>query len=196
MFPWQIDTQMGYLLNQTAHQAAWNSGETVIHYYGYRYYDPETGWWLNRDPIEERGGINLYGFVGNDGVNGWDILGLRIQLNSQILPLAQIFKIGRAKKVTAYGLTLVPEFEWTPPTFEKYSSGDCCCVKVKDPGEVLATVDQYLPSADEIGKFNYIITPILFTGFTKNGYEAILEHEKKRYQIYELANKAYLDRIL
>ena len=43
--------------------------------YGYRYYDPETGRWPSRDPIGEVGGINLYGFVGNDGVNQWDILG-------------------------------------------------------------------------------------------------------------------------
>ena len=45
-------------------------------YYGYRYYDPQTGRWPSRDPIEEEGGFNLYGFVGNDGVNGWDHLGL------------------------------------------------------------------------------------------------------------------------
>jgi hypothetical protein len=44
-------------------------------YYGFRYYDPETGRWPNRDPIEEEGGYNLYGFVGNDGVNAWDYLG-------------------------------------------------------------------------------------------------------------------------
>ena len=43
--------------------------------YGYRYFAPNTGRWPSRDPIEERGGINLYGFVGNDGVNRWDLLG-------------------------------------------------------------------------------------------------------------------------
>jgi hypothetical protein len=32
--------------------------------------------WPNRDPIEENGGLNLYGFVRNDGVNSWDYLGL------------------------------------------------------------------------------------------------------------------------
>jgi RHS repeat-associated protein len=47
----------------------------VAKYYGYRYYHPQTGRWINRDPIEERGGLNLYGFVGNDGVNQWDLLG-------------------------------------------------------------------------------------------------------------------------
>jgi len=43
--------------------------------YGYRYYDPNTGRWPSRDPIGERGGVNLYGFVGNDGVGNIDILG-------------------------------------------------------------------------------------------------------------------------
>ncbi|MCH8476242.1 MAG: RHS repeat-associated core domain-containing protein, partial [Opitutales bacterium] len=47
-----------------------------VSYYGFRYYDPETGRWPNRDPIEEQGGLNLYGFVGNNGVNTWDVLGL------------------------------------------------------------------------------------------------------------------------
>jgi len=32
--------------------------------------------WPSRDPMEEEGGNNLYGFVSNDGVNQWDILGL------------------------------------------------------------------------------------------------------------------------
>jgi RHS repeat-associated protein len=47
----------------------------VVSYYGYRYYTPQTGRWINRDPIEEKGGLNLYGFVGNDGVDYFDLLG-------------------------------------------------------------------------------------------------------------------------
>ena len=47
-----------------------------VAYYGYRYYDPQSGRWSSRDPIGEEGGLNLYGFVGNDGVNELDILGL------------------------------------------------------------------------------------------------------------------------
>ncbi|PAW75658.1 MAG: hypothetical protein B9S38_00745 [Verrucomicrobiia bacterium Tous-C4TDCM] len=51
-----------------------NGSENMqVRYYGYRYYDPVTGRWPSRDPIEERGGINLYGFVGNDGVNRWGL---------------------------------------------------------------------------------------------------------------------------
>jgi len=37
---------------------------------------------LNRDPIEEEGGYNLYGFVGNDGVNWVDVLGLHFEQDS------------------------------------------------------------------------------------------------------------------
>ena len=48
---------------------------TGLYYYGYRYYDPMTGRWPTRDPIGERGGVNLYGFVGNNGLNRWDVLG-------------------------------------------------------------------------------------------------------------------------
>jgi RHS repeat-associated protein len=47
-----------------------------VAYYGYRYYDPITGRWPSRDPIEENGGINLHAFVGNDGVDWWEYLGL------------------------------------------------------------------------------------------------------------------------
>ena len=49
--------------------------ETGLVYYGFRYYDSGTGRWLGRDPIGEWGGYNLYGFVGNDGVNLVDPLG-------------------------------------------------------------------------------------------------------------------------
>ncbi len=50
--------------------------ETGLYYYGYRYYDPLTGRWPSRDPIEEEGGMNLYGFVRNDGIDAIDNLGL------------------------------------------------------------------------------------------------------------------------
>jgi len=49
--------------------------ESDFLYYGFRYYNPSTGRWLSRDPIEERGGRNLYGFVENNPVNRWDVLG-------------------------------------------------------------------------------------------------------------------------
>ena len=55
--------------------------ETGFSYYGYRYYNPVTGRWLNRDPIGERGGFNLYSMVSNDGINNVDLLGLEPDLD-------------------------------------------------------------------------------------------------------------------
>ena len=49
--------------------------ETGLVYYGYRYYDPGTGRWLSRDPIEEKGGLNLYACATNNLVNHIDVLG-------------------------------------------------------------------------------------------------------------------------
>ena len=40
------------------------------------WYDPGHGRWCSRDPIGEQGGVNLYGFVGNDGIDSMDPLGL------------------------------------------------------------------------------------------------------------------------
>ncbi len=42
---------------------------------GFRFYNPESGRWLNRDPIEEKGGYNIYAFVGNWTINLVDIDG-------------------------------------------------------------------------------------------------------------------------
>jgi len=53
--------------------------ETGLYYYGYRYYDPVTGRWPSRDPIDENfeiGDINIYAQLSNDSVNEWDVLGL------------------------------------------------------------------------------------------------------------------------
>jgi RHS repeat-associated protein len=52
-------------------------GLTGTYYYGYRHYLPGVGRWASRDPIEERGGVNLYGMVGNRVVNQMDVLGLK-----------------------------------------------------------------------------------------------------------------------
>lgn len=48
----------------------------------FAYYNSEQGRWLNRDPISENGGINLYGFAENDPINSTDMLGLRVDTST------------------------------------------------------------------------------------------------------------------
>src|SRR5262252_400317 len=40
------------------------------------FYNPSTGRWLSRDPVEESGGVNISAFARNDTVGGVDFLGL------------------------------------------------------------------------------------------------------------------------
>ena len=49
--------------------------ETGLYYYGYRFYLPVLRCWLTRDPIEERGGLNLYCMCENSLVFSFDVWG-------------------------------------------------------------------------------------------------------------------------
>jgi len=46
---------------------------------------PGVPHWPSRDPIGERGGLNLYAFVENDAVNWWDYLGLLQWTNENVV---------------------------------------------------------------------------------------------------------------
>lgn len=72
-----------------------HTGPQRNHEYGYRYYDPVTGRWPSRDPIEESGGVNLYGFVDNSPIIWVDFLGREaIEINVDFNKERPGFKIG------------------------------------------------------------------------------------------------------
>jgi RHS repeat-associated protein len=53
-------------------------GPSGTYYYGFRFYEPDLQRWLNQDPIDELGGINVHGFVGNNPVRFVDPYGLEV----------------------------------------------------------------------------------------------------------------------
>jgi RHS repeat-associated protein len=57
-------------------QGQFRDAETGWYNYGYRFYVPLLGRWINRDPIGESGGDNLYDFVKASTFNHVDSLGL------------------------------------------------------------------------------------------------------------------------
>jgi RHS repeat-associated protein len=57
-------------------QGQFRDGETGWYNYGYRFYVPLLGRWINRDPIGEQGGVNLYNFSRNSPISLIDFLGL------------------------------------------------------------------------------------------------------------------------
>ena len=52
--------------------------ETGLYYYGYRFYSPALMRWLNRDPIGEEGGLNLYCYCQNNSVKYFDAIGEKV----------------------------------------------------------------------------------------------------------------------
>mgnify|MGYP001609623740 CR=1 FL=1 len=50
-----------------------------VYYYGRRFFQPDTGRWVSRDPIHENGGACLYGFVKNTPANDFDGVGMVAQ---------------------------------------------------------------------------------------------------------------------
>jgi RHS repeat-associated protein len=66
------------------------------YYYGYRNYSPSCGRWTTRDPLGEAGGINLYGFVGNDPVNlvdPWGLEKIYLSIRIYLTTYFQVFSI-------------------------------------------------------------------------------------------------------
>ena len=80
--------------------------ETGLYYYGYRFYSPVLARWLTRDPIEEQGGLNLYAFCGNNGVNKTDVYGLfpvnEIMLLFKFLDLIEPYFVHKGRPISAY----------------------------------------------------------------------------------------------
>jgi RHS repeat-associated protein len=61
--------------NNFRFSSEYHDDETGLVYYIFRYYDADLGRWTSKDPIGEKGGVNLYAMVRNNPVSIWDFLG-------------------------------------------------------------------------------------------------------------------------
>jgi RHS repeat-associated protein len=112
--------------------------ETDLLYYGYRYYDPSTGRWKSRDPIEEQGGLNLYGFVSNEPSGLIDYLGLF---------LGGIFKDKHKSEID--GVAAALSSLCTDKCIDRCSKK---CTESKCKSEARKIAAQYVHRVDEVRK--------------------------------------------
>lgn len=52
-----------------------DSESGLVYYYGLRYYTPEIGRWVSRDPIGEQGGLNLFAVPNNHPIGRVGLFG-------------------------------------------------------------------------------------------------------------------------
>jgi RHS repeat-associated protein len=113
-------------INPLRFSTRYQDDEMGLFYYGYRYYKPSTGTWLNRDSAEEGiGGANLYGFANNAPTDNFDELGLLVGTVS-ILRFQPLYTIIHGQ----YWRGWMAHFLWSPPTTDAWA-GACDCKPCK-----------------------------------------------------------------
>lgn len=101
-----------------------------IYDYGLRWYHARHGRFINRDPIGELGGTNLYAFVGNNPVGRRDVLGMDWQFGSGMGPRVADRWIydnaGGWSGIHSFGLENDDDLEELPPvTFYGRMIAEC-----------------------------------------------------------------------
>jgi RHS repeat-associated protein len=74
--------------------------ETNLGYWNHRYYEAEQGRFISCDPIEESGGLMLYGYCGNEPVGRRDLLGMACCADKEYAPEAQCCCDGKVESKT------------------------------------------------------------------------------------------------
>jgi RHS repeat-associated protein len=94
--PYGVRTQLSGAMNSDLGFASlFHESQSGFDLAKYRAYDSTLGRWLNRDPISEKGGVNLYDYVTNDPINLKDTTGFDLVIVPAPAPIYPIFQQGR-----------------------------------------------------------------------------------------------------
>ena len=139
--------------------------------------------WPNRDPIGERGGLNLHTACKNDVVSRVDPLGLELIVNTNQFTLDELFQ---AHGVGIGGWTTLKSiFVYGQDVIES-QNGRGCCAEVKRAAEIDILVNQELPTT-----LNAKYEGVDLQWMTEAGLDAVKAHESRRLLVYQLAYDAY-----
>jgi RHS repeat-associated protein len=159
-----------------------NAQRVGVTFYTYRYYDPVTGRWPSRDLIEEEGGINLYTFVRNGGVNEFDFLGLTGSHSSETEPEAccdeNTIAEGEEELNTRYRRIESDYEDQKIPRFGERNSPHSCIMINAEVMERLASPDPTVQEVDLAGipkcwdcQLENGQTDIAWRGFSGGGFK-------------------------
>ena len=105
--PYGTATRTGRLVQPVQWSAEMHDDDLALVYYNYRYYNPRDGRWINRDPIAEKGGWNLYAFLGNSTQDKFDTFGLQAldSLSNTVIQGLAAGKISEVATLLGYSTT-------------------------------------------------------------------------------------------
>ena len=155
---------------------------TVQSAFALRFYSPEYGRWLNRDPISVNGGINIYNSVSNNIVNGYSGgLSHSGGMEPLIGNLAENYFLDRYGDAT--------KFKWTP-NGEKFVFNNPATVEIVYSPRFTSTKKE---KACVLGELEFT-TDILYQDdgsgkgveFAKKGIEGVWNKDSKTNQSYTL----------
>jgi RHS repeat-associated protein len=89
----------------------YDDNESDLIYYGYRYYNANTGRWISPDPRGEIGGKDLYADACNDTINRFDVLGLDVGYITVVNSYPVVIDTGFWNHLRGWYMDL----RWTPP---------------------------------------------------------------------------------
>ena len=146
---------------------------TGLCYYGYRYYSPSLERWASRDPIQERGGTNLYSLCTNSPVLAVDPLGteewtcerMYARIRSRFHSVRDIPPAASsAEFVTPSVISLVQHtgVEWAVYVFRTKVRCQSADGTIRPTGEFYALT--YPLSSQEPGAVNFVVALNAFTG--------------------------------
>ncbi len=166
-------------------------------YYNYRHYNPKAGRWINRDPIAEEGGLNLYGVVGNNAIIIIDFLGLKIKITRQRVNLDDSFK----KKW--YGKTGINKNVSVRDKYKPTQVGENKVTRTKHNKSIrrngkIRNVSCYSVQIEKSIEYNVnvrssVASNLVNKVYTQAGLDAIIAHEERRIEVYQKAYKEYLE---
>jgi RHS repeat-associated protein len=160
--------------------------EAKLYYYGYRFYVPSVGRWMNLDPVGIRGGVSLYGFTRNSPCVFRDTLGLKVKVSynppdvMKITPKMEGEQFFSDPRFGLFPASGQPANPWETGGWTDYPSKavDCSCTCITNSSGFIRYVPSCSVTFDAVIYLNSLFDKTL-SWEKDNSLQGVYGHEQK-----------------